>query len=226
MDMVVTEGVRVRCLSLADADRQMREEWLARVFGTFETYAYAENMFNFVSVAERDFDVLVISGTDARRIAAIVRAARPMLARRICIVLANGCSAKRRASLLTPGVDDVFCADRMEPAEALARFEAIRRRYEQQEERERGEGATEARLATVCDPKRLTRRERLLLEHLLSSRGYMARYSALQRAVSDYHEEMAPHYLKLVVCLLRRKLWPGVQIVARRGEGYQLLLPE
>lgn len=218
--------LRVRCLSLSDSCRQERETWLGLVFNEVEIFTYTESGYNFLSLAKNDFDVLVVSGSDIRRMSSIVRLAQPMLHRRMCIGLINDGNAKRRAQLISAGADDVFSSKRMHPIEAIARIEAIRRRYVTADELAQEKMAQEQLLGRLCEPSRLTDRERRLLLNLCTARDNFVRYDAILRDLTDYHERIAPEYLKLIVCHLRRKLRPGVKIVARRGEGYQLEIPQ
>lgn len=219
-------GLRVRCISLSDSLRQERETWLNLVFTQIEIFSYTDSGYNFLSLAERDFDVLVVSGSDIRRLSSIIRLAEPMLRRRMCIGLISDGNAKRRAQLIAAGADDVFSPRKMHPIEAIARVEAIRRRYVTANELEQEKLVQEEQLARLCEANRLTDRERRLLLHLCSARDHFSRYDMILRDLTDYHERLAPTHLKLIVCHLRRKLRPGVKIIARRGEGYQLAMPE
>ena len=213
---------RLRYLTLNDPTRPIRDAWMAVVFGDVEQHAYSDNGTSYLSVAATGFDGLVAGGNDVRRLGRIVRGGNALLARRIKIALVSNGNTQRRAQLINAGFDDVFDADRTHPHEAQSRVVAIWRRYLMRFERERIEFHNEALLARVCNPHSLTNRERRLLLLLLSSDQNFATYSVIKREISNYHEDISDAYLKVIVCVVRRKLMPGVRIVARALKGYRL----
>lgn len=224
-DVNPVRALRVRCLSLSDRSRTDREMWLSLVFTEVETFSYCESGYTFLSTAVSDFDVLIVSGTDVRRMASIIRFAKPLLRNRICIGLIGDANARARAKLLAAGVDDVFLSKKMHPIEAVARMGALLRRYALSNEITQKVREEEKQLSKLCAPSALTEREKRLLGILLTSRENFARYESILSRLSDYHEQISLDSLKLIVCRLRSKLRPGVGIIARRGEGYQLTYP-
>lgn len=215
-------AARVRYLSLNDASRALRDAWMTLTFGEHEPHAFVEGSTNHLSVAHSDFDALVFGGNDVRRMVRIVRSGEAILNRRVKVALVCGANAQRRAQLISAGFDDVFDAEKMHPAEAAARLGAIWRRYLMRFEKERIDDQQETLLARICNPHTLTRRERRLLLLLLGSKDRFASYACLRREISEYYEEISVEYLKVIVCLVRRKLAPGVQIVSVPLKGYRL----
>lgn len=212
----------VRYLSFNDPSKALRDAWMTLTFGSHDNHAFIEGATSHLSVANSDFDALVVGGNDVRRMARIVRGGDAILNRRVKIALVGGGNAQRRAQLITAGFDDVFDAEKMHPAEAVARIGAIWRRYQMRFAQERATDQQETRLARICNPHVLTRRERRLLLLLLAAKDHFASYGNLRREISEYHEEISVEYLKVIVCLVRRKLTPGVRIVSVPLKGYQL----
>lgn len=213
---------RQRYLTLSDPGKARREGWLAVTFGRVEQHAYAANNTSYLSVAVTGFDGLIVGGNDLPRMIKIVRSGSAILARRMKLALLNGGSAQRRAQLIAAGFDDVFDTEKTHPQEAQARVGAIWRRYLMRFEHERIELNKEILLSRICNPHKLTDREKRLLLLLLTSEKNFALYRTIKRELSDYHEEISDEYLKVIVCLVRRKLMPGVRIVARAWQGYRL----
>lgn len=213
---------QVRYLSFNDPSKSLRDAWMTLTFGNHENHAFVDGATSHLSVANSDFDALVVGGNDVRRMARIVRGADAILNRRVKIALVGGGNAQRRAQLITAGFDDVFDAEKMHPAEAAARIGAIWRRYQMRFAQERAVDQQETRLARICNPHVLTRRERRLLLLLLGAKDHFGSYASLRREISEYHEEISVEYLKVIVCLVRRKLTPGVRIVSVPLKGYQL----
>ena len=218
----LTIDPQVRYLSFNDPSKGLRDAWMTMTFGSCDSHGFIEGATNHLSVANSDFDALVVGGNDVRRMARIVRGGDAILNRRVKIALVGGGNAQRRAQLITAGFDDVFDAEKMHPAEAVARIGAIWRRYQMRFAQERAADQQETQLARICNPHVLTRRERRLLLLLLGARDHFASYGSLRREISEYHEEISVEYLKVIVCLVRRKLAAGVRIVSVPLKGYQL----
>jgi len=213
---------RLRYLAFNDPTKAQREAWLALAFDDIEQFPYSDTGTSYLSVATRGFDGLLVGGNDIQRMTRIIRRGGAMLARRMKVALVSGANSPRRAQLIAAGFDDVFDAEKTHPMEARARAMAIWRRYLMRFDQERIEAQNETLLSRICNPYKLSPREKKVLLLLLKSEGNFATYAALKREVSDYHEEISDKYLKVIVCLLRRKLIPGVRIVSRTLKGYSL----
>ncbi|MEO0063055.1 MAG: hypothetical protein RLZZ08_1615 [Pseudomonadota bacterium] len=212
----------VRYLSLNDTSKHLRDAWMTLTFGDHEPHAFVDGVTSHLSVALTEFDALVVGGNDVRRMIRTIRTGEAILNRRVKVALVAGGNAQRRAQLISAGFDDVFDVERMHPAEAAARIMAIWRRYQMRFEQERVDEQQETLLARICSPHTLTRRERRLLLLLLNARDNFASYSSLRRDICTYHEEISVEYLKVIVCLVRRKMAPGVRIVSVPLKGYKL----
>ncbi|MEO0063054.1 MAG: hypothetical protein RLZZ08_1614 [Pseudomonadota bacterium] len=213
---------RCRYVTLNDPSRAMRDAWMTCTFADFEQHAFVDGATSYLSVATSNFDALFIGGNDVRRMVKIIRGGSTMLSRRMKIALVSGANAQRRAQLISAGFDDVFDPEKTHMLEAQARVAAIWRRYTLRFEKERQESQNETLLSRICNPHKLTDREKRLLLMLMKSKDSFVSYNTIRREISDYYEEIGLDYLKVIVCLLRRKLVPGVRIVARTLQGYQL----
>lgn len=218
---------QVRYISFNDPSKALRDAWMTLTFGEHETHVFVDGATSHFSVANSDFDALVVGGNDVRRMGRIVRSGGAILNRRVKIALVAAGNAQRRAQLIAAGFDDVFDAKKMHPAEAVARIAAIWRRYQMRFAQERAVDEQETQLARICNSLVLTRRERRLLLLLLGAKDHFASYVGLRHEISEYHEEISIEYLKVIVCLVRRKLSPGVRIISVPLKGYQLqFLPQ
>lgn len=213
---------RLRYLAFNDPTKAQREAWLTLAFADVDQFSYSDGATSYLSLAARGFDGLLVGGNDVQRMTRIVRRGGAMLARRMKVALVYGANSQRRAQLISAGFDDVFDAEKTHPMEARARAVAIWRRYLMRFNQERVELQNETLLSRICNPYKLSTREKKVLLLLLKSDHHFVTYAALKREVSDYHEEVSDKYLKVIVCLLRRKLIPGASIVSRTLKGYSL----
>lgn len=223
-DIILPGEMRARYLSINDQNAEARTHWLGRVFHFIEEFVYSENDTRFVSAAETDYDVLVIGGNDATRVAAIYKKNRQILQRRLVVGLMKGSNPHRRARVIFSGLDDVLDIERTEPAEAIARIRAMRLRYAMREVQQRMEASSRSTLAAVAEVDRLSPKERALLEILVERKGTHASHARLCAVGSRTHDQLSEKNLKVSISTLRRKLKPGVRIEARPQQGYALLV--
>ena len=98
----------IRYLSMNDLHREPRDVWLQNAFETFEQHTFVDLETRFLSIAEQDYETLIIGGNDPVRAARFLRINRPILARKVKIALMHGSLASKRAKALNAGFDDVF----------------------------------------------------------------------------------------------------------------------
>lgn len=132
-------------------------------------------------------------------------------------------SPSKRARVIRAGYDDVFDIFRCSQEEAAARLAVIRKRYEMAADKNAQQYYKDQKLLKVCYLDKISSRERKILEFLMEKNS--CTYYRLQVEISDFVQEMSLENLKVVISNLRKKLKPGAAIVARRGEGYELILP-
>lgn len=227
-DAVIHPGeIAIRYLSINDSDRQIRSQWLATVVSEMQVYSYVENDTSFLSTYGKNYQALVVGGKDVVRMARVMKHNFPMLKNRMKICLVSKSTARGRAQLIAAGYDDAIDIEKIDPREGLMRFRAIWRRYAEWFERQQEERRQSSKLDELAVAQALSDREKRLLACLELSRGTPVSHATLRSLISSDWEAVSQEHLKVVICNLRRKLNPGVQIVAVRGEGYLIeLKPE
>lgn len=183
----------------------------------------SENYIADIAPSRFDYDVLLIAGSDPKRIKRLLRCYAPALARRPKVALTKGNSPSERASLLRAGFDDVFDT-RMPMPEARARMRAMVQRYGIA----RAHAPASAAVETAPDygPHLVapaTGSERALLEMLLAANGRSVPATMLAGALGR-NEPLKLATIKVIVSTLRKKLRKGADIRSDRQAGYLLSL--
>ena len=213
---------RLRYLSLPDSWRERRQSWMHEVFGETAEYPFRENDVRFLSRLEGTFDVLLVGGNDAPRVARILREHVAALAGIAVVSVMTGSSVDRRALVLKAGCDACFDTASMAPEEARLRLGAIMQRYEARQRDAMKERAHETMLREIADCGLMTTRERRLVSYLIGRRGMTASYAALNTLMSQDMDPISTAHLRVVVSKLRKKLRNGARIVAEGSWGYRL----
>jgi len=233
-DAVLTaQELGVRYLTVNDRFRDDRAAWTNAIFPDAETYPFSFFGRAISPARATAFDVLIIGGNDMTKIASQLRAHDVLLHQVIKIALGCDLGPMQRAQALAAGFDDVFDAARMQPEEAVARLRGIHRRYALNAarlSRELNEASVRSQqlakqavvFGYVAFGMRLSRPEYQLLSLLASNRGETVRYLALRNAMGNHHETPSFEHLKVSICLLRKKLRPGIKIIATTNRGYRL----
>ncbi|MEO0032650.1 MAG: hypothetical protein RIS94_2408 [Pseudomonadota bacterium] len=220
----IVDGLKVRYLSFNDATRAQREVWMRRTFGNYSEYLFAENDTSFLSTSVSDYDVIVIGGNDARRVAKIMKYNAIMFGQKLKVSLMCDGHPRRRAAVIAAGFDDVFDCARMDPIEATARVGAMWSRYESTRARRAAEQRDGERLDMIAYATMLTGREKALLRLLLDREGREVSHAVIRSQVSTYHENMAVGTLRVAISKLRKKLREGVTVESTARQGYVLCI--
>lgn len=221
--VIFPDELRVRYVSLNDAFGVQRLAWMHRVFHVFEEHQAHDGDSRYLSVADTDYDALVIGGNDVARVSRLIRQGQPLVNRKLKLSLMFGANPPRRAKAIAAGFDDVLDADRMHPIEAVARIRAMWRRYQVRFWHEKEAEERAGTIASLCRSSELTLKEQVIMEVLARQGGRTVPYIALRREVEMRHGPITQANLNVTICGLRKKLQPGVQIVAERQCGYRLL---
>jgi len=179
---------------------------------------------HYFSTAEDDFDVMIFGGNDAVRASRFLKDGRPILNRRLKILLMTNSTPLRRAMALNAGFDDVFDTNRTKPAEAVARITAMWARYDARVRSELAARTSRTRIEVVANFEALTVRERNILEILLGRKGGVVPYAFLQSELGAPPEGISFTHLKVIICELRKKLRAQYKISARALLGYEIHL--
>lgn len=209
---------QIRYLSMNDLHREARDAWLQSAFPSFEHYTFVDLETRFLSVAEQDYEVLIIGGNDPVRAARFLRINRPILARKVKVALMHGSLASKRAKALNAGFDDVFDSARMGPEEAEARCAAILSRYRAAAHQARAEQELTSSLERIAHLHLLGKRERHLLTLLAARLGEPVSHYKLRTELSNGNDEMSYNYLKVLASNLRAKL-KAPYVLVPGGQG-------
>ena len=215
-------GLRVRYVSLNDASREARRNWLNRIFDEFEEYEYHQYDTHFCSIAFRNFDAMILGGRDARRLKLILQQNELILRHKVKVCLLSDGTPQERAQLLMAGFDEVIDVARTSPVEALARILSIWRRYGLAVYRNNVVQDEKSRLDAITSADRLNPRQKSALLMLLASAQVPVTYAKLCNTLSLDYDPMSVNCLKVFICSLRKVLRPGLDIRAVTGVGYVL----
>lgn len=209
---------QIRYLSMNDLHREARDSWMQSAFETFEHHTFVDLDTRFLSIAEQDYDTLIVGGNDPVRAARFLRINRAILARKVKIALMHGSLASRRAKALNAGFDDVFDSARMSPEEAAARCTAILSRYQAAAQQARVEQELASSLERLAHVHLLGKRERQLLTLLANRLGEPVSHYKLRTELSQGNEEISYNYLKVLASNLRAKL-KAPYVLVPGGQG-------
>jgi DNA-binding response OmpR family regulator len=212
----------IRYLSMNDLHRDARDSWLLGAFGSFEQHTFVDLETRFLSIAEHDYETLIIGGNDPVRAARFLRINRPILARKVKIALMHGSLAGKRAKALNAGFDDVFDSARMSAEEAMARNSVMLARYEAAAHQARAEQELASSLDRVAHVHLLGKRERQLLALLASRLGEPVSHYKLRTELSHGNDELSYNYLKVLASNLRAKLKPPYALVPGGQGSYKI----
>lgn len=217
----------IRYLSMNDLHREERDSWLRIAFESIEEHTFVDLETRFLSIAEQDYETLIIGGNDPVRAARFLRINRPILARKVKIALMHGSLASKRAKALNAGFDDVFDSARMSPEEAEARCISILARYRAAASQARAEQELASSLERVAHVHLLGKRERHLLTLLAARVGEPVSHYKLRTELSHGGDELSYNYLKVLASNLRAKLKaPYVLIPGGQGSYKITRLPD
>lgn len=216
-------GLRVRVVSFGDAGRAARSAWLRNAIGSFEEFTYREDDFKFLSSADSDFDVLIISANDFRRVAKFVRSLTDLTRSKVKICICDNSSPRDRAAVISAGCDDAIDISKVSSLEMLARLAAMAARYRASGEQLAEDNARDLQVDALVDPAhRLNKKQKAVLDAMSRKMGHVTTHDALQSLISSSWEPASYGSTKVFISNLRKKLAEGVRIKAAKGHGYIL----
>lgn len=216
------EYLENRCVSINDTWRPQRDAWLKDVFPGAVTFNFSDDDTKALSRYPNGYGALIVGGNDVARMGRFLKANRAALNGVVKICLTCGSNAQKRAQALHAGFDDVFDVEKMQAAEAIARIDAMRRRYQAAIEMDNSKIKNDRILGEYVNVERLTDRERAIMENLIADKSRFISYSKVQQLCSDFHSQISFENVKVIICNLRKKLKPGVRIIAQPHKGYML----
>ncbi|MBN8804231.1 MAG: response regulator transcription factor [Sphingopyxis terrae] len=216
---------RFRVVELHDRFLQARRDWIGPIFPNVRTFDFIRDQSSHLSQAEEQFDTLLVSGEDFRRIYTIVRETRALFPAKGIVVLRSHCAPALIADFLNRGADDILTCD-MGEDEGKARILALLRRCEWailKSSDETEQALRHERMLRSMIRAPLTDHELRLLEALARCKGRVAAYHYIASRVSQRWVERGNiKSIHVAVYCLRRKLAPHVRIETHTGVGYAL----
>lgn len=212
-----------RYISINDTCRAQRDAWISQVFPHSAMFNFSDDDTKGLSRYPDGYGVLIVGGNDISRMGRYLKANRSAISGVVKICVTTGANAHKRAQALMAGFDDVFDSEKMQPAEAIARVDAMRRRYIAAIEMDNEKVKNDRIMNEWVQTERLTDRERAIIETMLADKSNFVSYAKVQQLCSDFHSQISFENVKVIVCNLRKKLKPGVRIIAQAHKGYMLL---
>jgi hypothetical protein len=222
-DEYTYEYLENRYISINDTWRPQRDAWLMEVFPSAVTFNFSDDDTKVLSRYPNGYGALIVGGNDIARMGRFLKANRSAINGVVKICLTCGSNAQKRAQALHAGFDDVFDIEKMQAAEASARIDAMRRRYQSAIELDNSKIRNDRMLNEYVNVERLTDRERAIMENLIADKNNFISYSKVQQLCSDFHSHISFENVKVIVCNLRKKLKSGVKIISQPHKGYMLL---
>ncbi|MEN9683656.1 MAG: hypothetical protein RLZZ427_1407 [Pseudomonadota bacterium] len=222
-DQDTYEYLENRYISINDTFRAQRDAWLEEYFPGVVAFNFSDDDTKALSRYPNGYGVLVVGGNDVARMGRFLKANRAALSGVVKICLTCGSTAQKRAQALHAGFDDVFDIEKMQGVEAVARVQAMRRRYQSAIELDNSKIKTDRVVNEYAAVERLTDRERAIMEVLIADKHNFISYAKVQQICSDFHNQISFENVKVIICNLRKKLKDGVRIIAQPHKGYLLL---
>lgn len=217
------DGLASRYISINDTSRSQRDAWLEGAFPSAQVFSFADDDTKALSRHPDGYGVLIVGGNDIARMARFLKANRAAISGVVKICVTSGSNAQKRAMALHAGFDDVFDSEKMQGIEAAARIEAMRRRYLSAIESGNEKLRSDRLMGEYVAVERLTERERAIVTAMLADNNHFVSYAKVQQLCSDFHSHISFENVKVIICNLRKKLKPGVRIIAQPHKGYMLL---
>lgn len=203
-----------------------RAKYVHAVFGEVKTYPFVADGTFALSRADSNYDILAIDAPDPARTARYLRVNRPLLRRVARFAIVDESTVLRRARLLDGGCDDVLTLNRVTVQEARLRVGAVMRRRAANHPEWSAGGVSETDLAALCDPSALSPRERAVLTALAHHSNSMVAVHRIARLVAPADPVKFRRSLKVSISNIRRKLKPGLRIMAGSNGSYGLFRSE
>ncbi len=215
-----------RYININDGGCVSRRDWIDKSLKKYFEYDFNMRPDIIMSKYPMDYNVIIFSGEDTRRIADFMKHNSQMMVNKvkICICLKSG--PKSRAKLILSGFDDVIDITRTHPCEFKARLCAIWSRYRQVIESRQQEFELDSMLSRVSHKAKLTPKQSAVLTYLLRSSRFVASYESLRAVASSDYNPITMENLKVIVSGIRKLLKPGCSIIAINNHMYELRMPE
>lgn len=215
----------VRSIGFSDTEYPERMDWLRGWAHVEGEYIYTPWDARLLSQSESRFDVLVVHGSDARRIGNTLRKFRKVYPRKIMIALLDSATPIMRATVYRAGADAVYSL-KTEAEEAAAWLShALKRQALQDRLLDQKTGPDQALSSVLVNSigeKHLTRFERRALSMLEEAKGRVVSYAKLAAAKANSDPTGSMKSIQVYVSRLNVKLNGFPRLENIRGQGYRL----
>lgn len=212
----------LRCVSFRDDFDHSIFDFLKNAQFHIDEFTYEEGFVNYVTDYSFEFDAIVVSGNDVRRVAEILKYNEPILRHKPKISLMKNACSQLRSDALLAGFDDVFDLATMIPAEARARLNAIEKHYKMRRAWALDALACRYLNGKTADDQVLSDREKTILTLLLGRSGHCFPHDVVLTEVSKYHQEVSSEDLRLAILSIRKKLPENFKIECDRSGSYRI----
>lgn len=216
----------IRLISLSDDHRQNRAFWIKSHIPDLFEYTYHENDSNFLSIAEKKFDILIISGNDFKRIKSILQKNAAALVNRLKICLTNRSTPPERAELIMAGFDDVIDITRMGWEEFCARLASMHQRLSTTMAQNAEHEHERMLIARICGNNKLNEKEKNVLLAMIRQRNFTTSAIELRHILCKSYAPVTILHLRVFLSNLRKKLADNVFIKAVSGGKYGIFISE
>lgn len=217
------ESAQIRIVKVGEAVEQEAFIWWPLAFPNCQLCACSESYIANISPSRDPYDILLVAGSDAKRLVKLLRFYLPVLGLVPKIAALEKSTPRERTKLLNAGFDDVLTAG-VPVQEARARLTAIWQRYQMRSvslpASSRGFASFEQIPALSKGP--LTRREADIFRSLLQKSPSPVPLSELQAGLS-FARPIKTTSLRVQISTLRKKLREGVHI-QKMTTGYALIV--
>lgn len=222
-ELEVFEKLSFRYISINDQFRPERDTWISSVSENLQYYFSRFDDTHPLSIGNSDYDILILSGNDAARVAKFIKANAALIGSRPRVALVSFWDPRRRAQVLNAGIDDILDCSRMRPMEGMLRLSALwrRRQLVAQAQAERAE-ATRILAEFTKSVQSLNASEARVLSKLSENIGKSVSYIKLCDIASNNHESINLNHLKVIISNLRKKIALCCEIRSVNSYGYAL----
>lgn len=216
--------VPARFVGLGDSSYALRVSWLDRWLSCEKDFLYRQSDTRLLAQAGSSWDVLVLHGEDARRLAAILRDFRRVYRDKLMVAVLTSSTPSLRAITLRAGADAVFSIDSPHEVASAWLDSALARQARMTDAKEAEERKLQSTLATSFGSSYFTPQESRLLSLFESNSGRVVAYHAIARAMGRPLSDQCMRAMRTAICMLNKKIEPIAWVRNHRGAGY--ILPD
>lgn len=223
---LTADNISARCAYFNERNSKRLLEFVDNIVDDTKHYAISENYITHLSDIGAQFDVLFVCSNDPRRAAKLFRSYRPILKRKINVVIMVKSTPADRALLLSAGYDDVFDL-KTDAREVRVRILSYHRRRRNADPMPTPQqilvnGSLESGMLKA----KLTPTEGVVFSRLLEARQRPVPLTVLCNSAPRAQARTRMTSARVLLSRLRKKLGPGLAIICQGHAGYALVHTE